>query len=86
MGSGKVEGPEAGPKAVAAIPNRRQLDGHYLTHAVLGEFEAQLHHFETASDHLRNALELTELKSEQNFLAKTLQEFDARKSRLGVCR
>lgn len=74
----KVEGPKAGLEAIAAIPNRRQLDGYYLTHAVLGEFEAQLHHFEAAIQHLRRAHELAELKSEQTFLAKKLREFDAR--------
>jgi RNA polymerase sigma-70 factor (ECF subfamily) len=74
----KVEGPAAGIRAIEAIPNRRPLDSYYLTYAVLGDFEAQLGHFEAATAHLRKALQLTELQSERSFLAKQLEEFDAR--------
>ncbi len=74
----KVEGPEAGLKAVEAIANRRQLESYYLTYAVLGEFESQLGRYEEATAHLRKALQLTELKSERSFLSKRLQEFDSR--------
>ncbi len=74
----QVEGPQAGLAAVEAIPNRRQLDGYYLTYAVLGDFEAQLGHFETATVHLRKALQLTELKFEQSFLTKKIRECGVR--------
>lgn len=74
----KVEGPAAGLRAVEAIPHRRQLDGYYLTYAVLGEFEAQLGHFEIAITHLRHALQLTELKFEQSFLTKNIRECGVR--------
>ena len=43
-----------------------------------GEFEAQLGRYEEATQHLRKALQLTELKSERSFLSKRLQEFDSR--------
>jgi RNA polymerase sigma factor (sigma-70 family) len=72
-----VDGPDAGIRAVEAIPNRRQLDSYYLTYAVLGEFEAQLERFPSAGTHFRKALSLTELKSEQSFLAKRLRDCEA---------
>jgi RNA polymerase sigma factor (sigma-70 family) len=72
-----VDGPDAGIRAVEAIPNRRQLDSYYLTYAVLGEFEAQLERFPSAATHFRKALSLTELKSEQSFLAKRLRDCEA---------
>jgi RNA polymerase sigma factor (sigma-70 family) len=72
-----IEGPAAGVRAVEAIPNRRQLDTYYLTHAVLGEFEAHLQRFPAAAAHFRKALSLTELKSEQSFLTIRLRECEA---------
>jgi RNA polymerase sigma-70 factor (ECF subfamily) len=73
----KVEGPKAGLAAVEAIANRKQLETYYLTYAVLGEFEAQLGRYEDATNHLRKALQMTELQSERSFLSKRLEEFDA---------
>lgn len=69
-----VNGPRAGIESVEAIRNRAQLDSYYLLYAVLGEFEAQLNNFPAAVDHLRKALQLTELKSEQSFLSKKLRD------------
>jgi len=40
----EVHGPQAGIEAVRAIENRSSLEGYYLFHAVLGDFEAQLDH------------------------------------------
>jgi RNA polymerase sigma factor (sigma-70 family) len=68
-----VNGPAAGLKAVDAIQNRRGLDSYYLLYAVLGEFEAQLQHWEAATGHFRKALQLAELKSEQAFLSKKVR-------------
>lgn len=68
----KVAGPAAGIEAVEAIPGRRTLDSYYLTHAVLGEFEAQLGRLPAAAIHFRRALALTELKSERAFLERRL--------------
>jgi predicted RNA polymerase sigma factor len=72
-----LNGPAAGIKAVEAIQNRSELDSYYLLYAVLGEFEAQLHHVEAAAAHFRKASQLTELKSERAFLAKKVRELKA---------
>jgi RNA polymerase sigma factor (sigma-70 family) len=77
-----VHGPEAGIEAVQAIQNGSQLNSYYLLYAVLGEFEKQLNNFQTAAEHFRKALQLTELTSEQLFLSKRLE--DSEKSRLRV--
>jgi len=69
----KVDGPGAGIQAVEAIKNRGGLESYYLLYAVLGEFEAQLHHFEAAVAHFRKALQLTEVKSERVFLSKKVR-------------
>jgi RNA polymerase sigma factor (sigma-70 family) len=69
-----VNGPRAGIEAVEAMRNRAQLDSYYLLYAVLGEFEAQLNNFPAAVNHLRKALQLAELKSEQFFLSKKLRD------------
>ena len=69
-----VHGPRAGIEAVEAMHNREQLDCYYLLYAVLGEFEADLEHRETAMKHFRKALELATIKSEQIFLSKKLQD------------
>lgn len=64
----RVKGPEAGIAAVQAIPGREQLDSYHLVYAVLGEFEAERRNFQAAAAHFRKALQLAELKSEQNHL------------------
>ena len=69
-----VHGPGAGIEAVEAIQNRQTLDAYYLFYAVLAEFEAQLHKFQAAADHLRKALQLTEIKSEKSLLSKRLRD------------
>ena len=51
-----VRGPRAGIEAVETITGRPQLDCYYLLYAVLGEFEADLNHRETAMQHFRKAL------------------------------
>ena len=70
----KVHGPKAGIEAVAAIQNPQSLDSYYLLYAVLGEFETQLNNFQAAANHLRKAIQLTELKSEQALLSSRLKE------------
>ncbi|GAA5125820.1 sigma-70 family RNA polymerase sigma factor [Luteolibacter yonseiensis] len=76
----KVRGPAAGIEAVEAIRNRKPLENYYLIHAVLGEFEAQLGNYQTAVRHLQKALDLAEVKSEQSFLLKQLQGYEAHPS------
>jgi RNA polymerase sigma-70 factor (ECF subfamily) len=73
-----VRGAEAGLAAVDAIPGRDQLSTYYLFHAVCGEFEAQLGRHAAAADHLRRALQLTELKSERELLARRLAECESK--------
>ncbi len=73
-----VHGPAEGLAAVAAIPDRRPLESYYLLNAVLGDFEAQREDFPTAAEHLREAIRLTEVKSERSFLAARLRECEAR--------
>jgi len=72
-----VHGPRAGIEAVEAIGDLKQLNGYHLLYAVLGEFEADLNHRETALQHFRKALELATIKSEQLFLTKKIQQLDA---------
>ena len=69
----QVHGPRAGIAAVQAVQKSRQLGSYYLLYAVLGEFEAQLHDFQAAANHLRKALQLTGVKSERSFLANRLR-------------
>ncbi|RYD21410.1 MAG: sigma-70 family RNA polymerase sigma factor [Verrucomicrobiaceae bacterium] len=76
----KVHGPTAAIEAVAAIENRKSLENYYLAHAVLGELHARLGHFQAAVVHLQKALDLTDLKSEQSFLLKQLQGYEAHPS------
>jgi RNA polymerase sigma factor (sigma-70 family) len=75
-----VEGPEAGITAVQAIQKQGQLKSYYLVYAVLGEFETQLQHFQAAATHFQKALQLSEVKSEQSFLSKRLQDSEEDRS------
>jgi predicted RNA polymerase sigma factor len=69
-----VDGPEAGIKAIEAIRNRQPLASYYLLYVVLAEFESQLDEFQAAAIHLRKALQLTTVRSEQAVLSKRLHE------------
>ena len=70
----QVHGPAAGIQAVEKIKNCSTLESYYLYYAVLAEFESRLKNFKTAAEHLRKAMQLTELKSEYSFLSKRLAE------------
>lgn len=74
---GEIHGPQAGIDAVNDISRSSTLDNYYLTHAILGEFEARLLNYRQASRHLQKALALTEQKAEQNFLSRRLAECEA---------
>jgi len=69
-----VRGPAAGLAAVKSIRNGRELQSYYLLYAVLGEFEARLGRPESAASYFRQALEQTEITSEQHFLLKRMRE------------
>jgi len=73
----EVHGPQAGIEAVEAVQNNRQLGSYYLLYAVLAEFESQLNDLLAAASHLRKALQLTGLKSEQSFLLNRLRDCEA---------
>lgn len=79
-----VHGPDAGIAAVEAIRNRAQLDSYYLLYAVLGDFEARRSNLPAAAAYFRQALELTQLKSEQLFLAKRIQACETHKNELSA--
>lgn len=81
-----LQGPAAGIAAVEAIRNRAQLDSYYLLYAVLGDFEARLDNFAAAAGYFRQALELTDLKSEQVFLANRIQTCETRRNMLAAAR
>jgi RNA polymerase sigma factor (sigma-70 family) len=74
----QVHGPSAGMDAVAAIQNYHSLDSYYLLYAVLAEFNTQLNNFDSAAEHLRKAIQLTGLKSEQQLLSERLKQCEAR--------
>jgi len=68
----RVKGPEAGMNALESIVENGSLDSYYLLHAVMGDLEERLNHPKVAEIHFEKALQLTEVKSEQVFLAKRL--------------
>jgi len=77
----QVHGPRAGLQAVEAIEGRRSLDSYYLLYAVLADFEAQLSNFQSAVGHLREAIRLSEVRSEQTLLSNRLRDCEAQSLR-----
>jgi RNA polymerase sigma factor (sigma-70 family) len=69
-----VNGPKAGLAAIDPIRKSGQLDSYYLLYAVVGEFEFREGQFDSAADHFRQAIKLTDLKSEKVFLDKRLAD------------
>lgn len=67
-----VHGPQTGLETIAAIQKQPALASYYLLYAVMAEFEMQLHGYESAAAHLRQAIQLTPLKSERSLLSKRL--------------
>jgi RNA polymerase sigma-70 factor (ECF subfamily) len=72
-----VLSPASGLEAVAAIQKLQPIDSYYLLYAILGEFEEQLKHFDTAAEHFRKALEFSKLRSEQSFLSHRVHDCEA---------
>ena len=68
-----VHGPEAGIAAVKLVRHQSDLDGYHLLYAVLGDFEARRANLAEAANYFRRSLELTEVKSEQVFLANRIR-------------
>jgi RNA polymerase sigma-70 factor (ECF subfamily) len=79
-----VHGPAAGIRAVESIRNRAQLDSYHLLYAVLGDLEARLANFAAAAGYFRQALELTQLKSEQIFLSRRIQACEGQKNEIAA--
>jgi RNA polymerase sigma-70 factor (ECF subfamily) len=73
----RVQGPEAGIEAIEEIRHCKALETYYLVPAVLAELEAQRGQLSSAIHHLKRALELSEVKTEQSFLLKQLQGYEA---------
>jgi len=69
----KIHGPAVGIEAISKIRQKKPLESYYLVHAVLGEFEVRLGHFQTAVTHLQKALSLADQRSEQIFLERQLR-------------
>jgi predicted RNA polymerase sigma factor len=73
----EVRGARAGLEALREIQNLPSLETYHLLYAVLGEFESRLNHPRCAAVHFRKSLHLAEIKSEQAFLSKRLQDCEA---------
>ncbi|HEY9509072.1 MAG TPA: sigma factor, ECF subfamily protein, partial [Verrucomicrobiae bacterium] len=74
-------GAAAGIKSVAAIRDQKSLGAYYLFYAVLAEFEIELKDFSAAAEHLRQAIQLTEIKSERALLEARLRDCEKESSK-----
>ena len=72
-----VEGPAAAIQAIQSSQKRQSLQGYYLLYAALAEFEMQLKDFPTAAEHLRQAIDHTDLPTEKTFLTQRLRECES---------
>ncbi len=70
---GKVHGPKRAIAEVERLLARAPLDSYYLTHAVLGDFAEQRNAPGEAAIHFQNALRLTDLTPEKEFLQRRLR-------------
>ncbi|HEY5550626.1 MAG TPA: hypothetical protein VIK52_01960 [Opitutaceae bacterium] len=68
-----LRGPQAGLDAIAEIPERDQLDSHYLLHAVTGELHWRLENHRKAAESFRRALRLAQVGPEQLYLTRMLE-------------
>ncbi len=70
----RVHGLEAALALLEDPKIRSRLDHYHLFHAVLGELEFKRRHHDTAAEHFRRAIGLTENGLERALLAKRLEE------------
>ena len=68
-----LHGPQAGLDAVAAIPQREKLEGHYLLYTVTGELHWRLQNHQAAAWNFRKALSLAQVGPEQAYLARMVE-------------
>jgi RNA polymerase sigma-70 factor (ECF subfamily) len=78
VATAQVHGPRAGIEAVENIRQHQMLESYHLLYAVLAEFESQLNDYQAAANHLRKALQFTEVRSEQALLSKRLLDCEER--------
>jgi RNA polymerase sigma-70 factor (ECF subfamily) len=70
----KVKGPEAGINDIEEIRAHNQLADYYLLYAALGELYYEMENFKEAASQFRKALQLTSVRTEQQFLQKKLDD------------
>lgn len=76
-----LKGPKAALAAIATVSSRDVLEGYYLYHAVVAHLHYMIGEVAQAEIGFRDALELTDLTSEQVFLRRRLTECKARAGR-----
>jgi RNA polymerase sigma-70 factor (ECF subfamily) len=69
----QVHGPQAGLDAIAAMPDREQIESHYLLHAVSGELHWRLRRHDAAAASFRRARALARVGTEQVHLERLLE-------------
>ena len=73
----KVRGPEAGLTAIRQINDRDAMKNYYLYYAVLGELSLASNQSEEARGNFEQALRLTSIPAEENFLRARLRALPA---------
>jgi RNA polymerase sigma-70 factor (ECF subfamily) len=73
----RVNGPEQGLKALAAIADRSTLEAYHLYHAICGTFAAELGRTAEALTHFKQAGNLATLPAEREFIARRVDEVNA---------
>ena len=58
---------------LATLPRRELVESHHLFHAVVGELQQQLANHEAAAKSFRRALELAQVRPEQDHLTRMLE-------------
>jgi predicted RNA polymerase sigma factor len=77
----KVRGPDEGRTAIERIRDPGVLKNYYLYYAVLGELHLALSHLNEAKENFRQALGLTGIPAEENFLRQRLHELMGKSQR-----
>jgi RNA polymerase sigma-70 factor (ECF subfamily) len=67
-----VRGPKTALDSIREIKGVETLKNYYLLYAVLGEFQLELRRDSEAEGNFRQALRLTSVPAEKNFLNKKL--------------
>ncbi len=76
----RINGAAAGLTAIENIAHRDSLKNYYLFYAVVGELHFELQHKEIAKENFAEALRLTSIPAEQNFLRRRLRKFSRENS------